>query len=139
MFKHILVPIDLSGRNARTLRIALGLARSSGARVTVLHVIQRVAHVPSRELRGFYGQLVSNSRRKLDLTARQFSRARVAARTAMVIGEPAREIVKAAEKRKVDLIVMGSHRIVVGRPGLGLGTTSYKVGISCPCPILLVK
>jgi len=33
-FKHILVPIDLSDRNARTLRVALMLASQSRARVT---------------------------------------------------------------------------------------------------------
>jgi nucleotide-binding universal stress UspA family protein len=63
----------------------------------------------------------------------------VAVRAIVVIGDPAREIIKAATARKVALIVMGSHRGMPGRPGRGLGATSYKVGIACACPILLVK
>jgi nucleotide-binding universal stress UspA family protein len=55
------------------------------------------------------------------------------------IGEPAREIVKTAATKKIDLIVMGSHKVAPGPPSAGWGTTSYKVGIFCRCPILLVK
>ena len=53
MFKHILVPLDL-GRNERSLRTARTLARQNGARVTLLHVIQRIEDIPAAELRRFY-------------------------------------------------------------------------------------
>jgi Universal stress protein family len=49
----------------------------------------------------------------------------------------AREIVRASGTRGVDLVVMGSHKVEPG--DRGWGTTSYKVGIACQCPILLVK
>ena len=39
----------------------------------------------------------------------------------------------------VDLIILGSQKIDPARPGQGWGTTSYKVGILCRCPVLLVK
>jgi nucleotide-binding universal stress UspA family protein len=35
-------------------------------------------------------------------------------------------------------VVLGSHRLGP-RPGQGFGTTSYKVALVCPCPVLLVK
>jgi nucleotide-binding universal stress UspA family protein len=139
MFKHILVPIDLSHRNERTLRIAVGLARITQSRVTLLHVIQGIAGVSTWELRNFYKTLERRSLRTLARAAKRFVDAEVAVRAIVVIGDPAREILKAATARKVVLIVMGSHRVKPGRPGRGLGTTSYKVGIACPCPILLVK
>jgi nucleotide-binding universal stress UspA family protein len=139
IFKHILVPIDLSDRNARTLRIAAGLARTKRSRVTLLHVIQGIAGEATRELRNFYKTLEQRSQRTLTRAAKQFVDAGVAVRAIVVIGDPAREIIKAATTRKVALIVMGSDRVMPGRPGRGLGTISYKVGIGCPCPILLVK
>jgi nucleotide-binding universal stress UspA family protein len=139
MFNHILVPIDLSEGNERTLRIALGLARNKRSRVTLLHVIQAIAGESTRELRNFYKTLEQRSQRMLMRAAKRFVDAEVPVRTLVVIGEPAREIIKAATARKVTLIVMGSHRVMPGRPGRGLGTISYKVGIGCPCPILLVK
>jgi nucleotide-binding universal stress UspA family protein len=36
----------------------------------------------------------------------------VRVRTAVVIGDPAREIVRAALARKADLVVMGSHKVL---------------------------
>ena len=50
MFKHILVPIDLSDQNARTLKTALDLAISNRARVTLLHVVHHVAKIPFKLL-----------------------------------------------------------------------------------------
>jgi nucleotide-binding universal stress UspA family protein len=137
VFKHLLVPIDLSDQNARLLDVAVSLARANGARVTLLHVVHRIAHASLREFEGFYQELRRKSRRKLEGAARRFTAAGVLVRTAVVIGEPAREIVRASGTRGVDLVVMGSHRVAPG--GRGWGTTSYKVGIACPCPILLVK
>jgi universal stress protein A len=139
MFKHILVPIDLSHRNERTLRIAVGLARITQSRVTLLHVIQSVAGVSTQELHNFYKTLAQRSQRTLARAANRFVDVEVAVRAIVVIGDPAREIIKAATARKVALIVMGAHRVMPGRPGRGLGATSYKVGIACPCPVLLVK
>jgi nucleotide-binding universal stress UspA family protein len=74
MFKHVLVPIDLSARNTRTLTIALEVAVQSRARVTLFHVIHRVANVPLRELRAFYRQLRVKSERKLAIAAAPFIR-----------------------------------------------------------------
>ncbi len=139
MFKHILVPIDLSDRNARALTAALELARQSRARVTLLHVIQSVQNIPPGELKGFYRELARASARKLERVARRFVARRVEVRTEIAIGEPAREIVRLAARRRADLVVMGSHKVRPGRSSAGWGTTSYKVGIFCRCPILLVK
>ena len=139
MFKHLLVPIDLSAQNTRTLTIALELAVQSHARVTLIHVIHRVAGVPLRELRGFYRQLRVKSDRKLAVAATPFIRRGVRVHTVVAIGLPALEIVKVAARRQVDLIVMGSHKVDPTRSDQGWGTTSYKVGISCQCPVMLVK
>lgn len=137
MFKHLLVPIDLSDRNARLFGVALALARAAGARVTLLHVVQRIRSSSPGEFRSFYRRLEQKSGRKLDTAARRFVAAGVSIRTVVVVGEPAREIVRASFARNVDLVVMGSHKV---RPGTrGWGTTSYRVGIMCQCSILLVK
>ena len=139
MFKHILVPVDLSDRNARTLRTALELAVQNRARVTLLHVVHHVANLPVDEMRAFYRRLVKTSEGRLQQAARRFAARGVAIRAEVCIGEPASQIVRIAGARKVDLTVMGSHKVAATRRSRGWGTTSYKVGILCPCPILLVK
>lgn len=139
MFRRILVPIDLSGGNVRTLRTALDLARTARARVTLLHVIQQVADAPVRELAPFYRRLVKASERRLTQAARPFTRAGCRMTTEVCIGQPARDILRTAARMRADLIVMGSHRVRPGQPSSGWGTTSYKVGLLCQSPILLVK
>ena len=139
MFKRILVPIDLSDRNTRTIDVALALARQDHALVTLCHVIQSVRDVPPGELRKFYGRLEARSTATLARVAKRFAACDVPVATAVCIGEPSREIVRLATGRRVDLIVMGSHKVRAGRWATGWGTISYKVGIFCRCPVLLVK
>jgi nucleotide-binding universal stress UspA family protein len=139
MFHHLLVPIDLSERNDRQLGAALALAEQGRSRVTLLHVIQHVRSIPAGELRSFYRQIERSSVRALDRAARRFAATGLLVRRLVVVGDPPRDIVRVAARRRVDLIVMGSHRPNPRRPGGGWGTTSYKVGLLCACPILLVK
>ena len=139
MFKHIMVPIDLSDKQGRVLRVTRDLASQSHAHVTLLHVIHHVPDLPFGELRGFYRRLVKASQRRLALAAKQFAAKGLPVRAEVCIGEPAREIVRVATAEKVDLLVMGSHTVKPGRGARGWGTTSYKVGLMCRCPILLVK
>jgi nucleotide-binding universal stress UspA family protein len=139
MFKRILVPLDLSRHNARALRTAAELARQSRGRVALLHVIARVEHVPLDELRDFYRTLERVARRKLDAAGRRLARRGVEARVAIVIGAPPHEILRYAVAQRIDLIVMASHRVNPARRSEGWGSTSYKVGILCQCPVLLVK
>lgn len=71
--------------------------------------------------------------------ARSFTSKGVEVSTQVRIGEPASEIVRATLRDAVDLVVMGSHKVKPGPRERSWGTTSYKVGIFCQCPILLVK
>jgi nucleotide-binding universal stress UspA family protein len=139
VFEHLLVPVDLSDRNEKTLRTARRLAERMKSRVTLLHVVQRIEGLPDSELDAFYRQLESKSKRTLDAQARAFARAKIRVRAVVLVGNPVAEIVRRAARDKADLIVMGSHRVRPARGERGFGTTSYKVGILCQCPVLLVK
>lgn len=138
MFDHILVPLDLSGKNRSQLAVAAELA-GRGTRVTVLHVIERIEDIPFAEVRDFYRRIARIAEKKLAATVVRFARRGVRVRTAVLIGAPAAEIVRYAAARGVDLIVMGSHAVTPGRAARRWGTTSYKVGLLCRCPVMLVK
>jgi nucleotide-binding universal stress UspA family protein len=140
VFRHILVPIDLSDRNERALTTAFELAASTGARVTLLHVITRVRGIPAAELRSFYAQLEAKAEARLRAVVSRHAQPGTDVRTAVVLGDPARDIAQWADRHRVDLIAIGSHSVEPGRgPQLGWGTTSYKVALLCRCPVLLVK
>jgi nucleotide-binding universal stress UspA family protein len=138
-FRHILVPLDLSARNRRALSTALQLARANRARVTLLHVIQRIADLPLAEVRSFYDDLRKVAHGKMTRAGRPFAARRIDVRSVVFVGTPAEQIVKYAAGNRVDLIVLASHKVNLSRSGRGWGTTSYKVGILCRCPVLLVK
>ena len=57
MFQHVLLPTDLSEGAKPALQVARDLARQNGARLTLLHVVQTIEHLPLRGLKGFYAQL----------------------------------------------------------------------------------
>jgi nucleotide-binding universal stress UspA family protein len=134
-----MVPVDLSGRHERALGAARRLAHERGGRVTLFHVLQRISGIAPGEFNAFYRRLVERSERKLRPIARKFAEGGFDVGTAVRVGEPAAEIVRATRRERVDLVVMGSHKVSSGGRPRGWGTTSYKVGIFCQCPILLVK
>jgi nucleotide-binding universal stress UspA family protein len=140
VFRHILVPIDLSDRNDRAVRTAFEIAESTTARVTLLHVTQRVSGIAAVELKSFYEQLKAKAQARLSAVIRRHAQPGTDVRGVVVLGDPARDIVRWAERNRADIIVIGSHSVEPGRgPQLGWGTTSYKVALLCRCPVLLVK
>jgi len=135
MFAHVLVPIDLSERSTRCLRIVEALPTK---RVTVLHVIQRVPGLPAAELRPFYARLRRRAEGVVERAAASLVASGLRVGHAVTIGDPAREILRFATARRADLVVLGSHQLGP-KPGQGLATTSFKVALACACPVLLVK
>lgn len=139
LFRHVMVPVDLGHRHERALGLALALAAERPSRVTLFHVVQGVSGLATGESEDFYRPLVARSEHRLRAAARPFIERGIDVRTEVRVGEPATEIVRATLRGAVDLVVMGSHRVRPGPRQPGWGTTSYKVGIFCQCPILLVK
>jgi nucleotide-binding universal stress UspA family protein len=139
VFTHVLVPLDLSPRHDRALDMAAAIARRDGARITLLHVIERIDHIPAAELRRFYAGLQRTAERRLARARQRLARAGVEAKAVVLVGSPARDVVRYAARRRVGLIVMTSHAVAPGGAPRRWGTTSYKVGLMCRCPVMLVK
>ena len=139
MFRHILVPTDFTARSRRAADIAGELAAAGRAKVTLLHVVERIEGLRPGELATFYRDLERRAREKMPPFAARLERAGLAPKTKVVTGNRVDEILRCAVAGGADLIVLGSHKVDLGNPGRGWGTISYKVGILSPCPVLLVK
>jgi nucleotide-binding universal stress UspA family protein len=142
-FKRILCPIDFSPSALQALGFALDLARQAGGLVTLLHVVEWLpedeprasAHFNVPEVRG---HMVDDARQRLRSLVAEESRAWCEIDDVIVSGRAHREILRAAQTRSVDLIVMGSQ----GRGGVGLvlfGSTTQQVVRSAACPVLTVR
>ena len=144
MFRKILVPVDFTEKNEAALEAALQIAlgRNDGdeAQIYLLHVIETIEHVEYDEMKDFYRDLENRSVAKLTrLEERCRAAGPVRVYHDLQFGKRAEAIVRYAEDRSMDLIVLSSHKVDRDHPALGLGTISYRIAIVARCPVMLVK
>jgi nucleotide-binding universal stress UspA family protein len=149
MFRHILLPTDGSPLSTRAAKIAVKLAKTSGARLTALHVIPFFQPPGFAEDVAVYPEIYSpaeykrateaQAARLLGKVGKLAQAAKVRCDVAMVNARaPWEAIVKAAKSRGCDAIVMASH----GRRGLGavlLGSETTKVLTHSKVPVLVCR
>jgi nucleotide-binding universal stress UspA family protein len=141
LISKILVPVDGSDNSFRALDQALFIAKSTGAAVTAIHVIDRppTVYVESQKL---LDELMSNYRKEsakiLDKSQEKAKEKGVAIDTVLAEGDPATNISGYAEKEGFDLLVIGSRGLGRFRAAV-LGSTSNKVLHHTKCSVLITK
>lgn len=142
MFKRILVPVDGSAASMNGLGKAMRLAKASGARLRILHVVDGIAFSRRHSMFTATAAKFRESGRKLlrEVMANLRDQ-KLTAESRLVenlTGRAAETIMKEAGKWKADVIVMGTH----GRRGfnrLMLGSDAELVARSATIPVLLVQ
>ncbi len=143
--RTILLPTDFSGCANYALPYAAAIARATNATIICVHVVEPIAPAV-----GYTGlaeplpiadiseQLEDSAERELPKLGECEECDGLNVEEVMVRGDAAAEIVRVAEEREVDLIVISSH----GRTGLGrilFGSTAEAVVRHANCPVLVVK
>ena len=137
---HILVAVDTSAENAVVIDKALEIARQNDARLTLVHIVEYTGtlyagDIPLPEDLDLDRRLAEQAEEKLQelIVQRQLGDIE----HLVEIGIPKREIVRIAEEKGADLIVIGSH----GRHGLQLllGSTANGVLHQAKCDVLAVR
>ena len=139
LFNHILVPVDFTEKNHAAIAVARQLARESGARVSLLHVIEFIDFPDDDEMSSFYDRLEKRSERELDNLLTLFADDDLDVTVETVVNNRCKGIVLYAVDNEVDLIVMSSHPLDPKKPTNGWATISYQVSALCHCSIMLVK
>ncbi|HEY4563792.1 MAG TPA: universal stress protein [Thermoanaerobaculia bacterium] len=142
MFRKILVPLDFTEKNEAALDSAAQIAGGSaqeGSEVTLLHVVETIEHIDFNEMSDFYRGLENRASAKLFALVERLKEKRVNARHEVLFGKRAETIVRYAEEKAADLMILSSHKVDRDHPALGLGTLSYAIAIVARCPVLLVK
>ncbi len=138
-YPSILLPFDGSEFSKKALERACQLSKLDGSEVTILYVIPRY-----EEMIGFFRtdsirRSLSSEAEKIVDGARKIASAQgISVKTEIREGQTADEIVKAASRLKKDLIVMGTY----GWQGINkviMGSTTERVVMDAPCPVLAVK
>lgn len=148
MYKHILVATDGSDVGSKGVEHGLALARSLGAKVTLITVTEPYPLYAAGDL-----AIVPNETRMTQFEEGRHEVAEgiltTASRNAQALGvetdtlhiadaEPAEAIIETAKQRACDLIIMGSH----GRRGIGrlvLGSKAWEVVAHGHVPVLVVR
>lgn len=139
MFKKILVPTDLSAKSKEPLSMAVELATRSKGEVDLIHVIELIPNTFFEEFEDFYAKLEKHAEKELALLTAPYQGQRIRINREIIYGNRVEEILRFAQNRQIDLIIMNSHKIDFDNPTHGWGTISYKVVALSQCPTMLVK
>ncbi len=139
MFKHILVPSDLTDRNRKAMDIAVEMALENKSVITLLHVVETVEEADSDDFKKFYKQLGARAERIFDKFITQYGQKGVHIEKQIIYGKRIYEMLNFAVEHQVDLIIMSSHKLDPENATEGWGTISFKVGVLSHCPVMLVK
>ncbi|HJY38663.1 MAG TPA: universal stress protein [Steroidobacteraceae bacterium] len=145
MYEKILVAVDGSATSLRGLDEAIKVAKSTGARLMLVHVVDELViatdYVPTAYSAPIFEALRESGARILAQAATVVRRADLSCEQKLVetlSGRVADEIVKQAGEWRADLIVMGTH----GRRGLerlALGSDAEMVLRLSSVPVLLIR
>ena len=145
MYQRILVPVDGSETATKAMVTALQMARDSGGRVHLVHVVEGMTPLAADPYGAYSGEVIEimrQSGRKILEDALQVAKAAgVPADTELFdnFGERLAEVVAdAATRFEADLIVVGTH----GRRGLGLmmlGSGAEQIIRLAPVPVLVIR
>lgn len=137
MFRTVLVPVDLTPKNRLAVEGARRVLADDGELILV-HVVETLVD-ETPEVEAFYRLLENKAREELSGLLELARSLGAAARSEILLGHRAEEIVRAAEREQADLIVLASHRLDPERPLVEGLTMSYRVALFAPCPVLLMK
>ena len=142
MYRHILIPTDGSKLAEHGVTHGLALAKSLGAKVSVIFVMEPFSEMTGRfiEAVATYAELRKEQATSvLDHAANGAKEAGVPCETIQVEnGQPHQAIIATAEDKGCDLIVMSSH----GRSGLSMlliGSVTNKVLTQTKIPVLVCQ
>ena len=143
--KNVLVATDFGEASETALVYGRDLARTFGATLHVLHVVD---DVPAKAISGegyavdfsdFQRAVEKSAHKKLDAIVRADDRRELGAKALLRTSTtPASAIVSYAKEAGIDLIVVGTH----GRGAMAhlfLGSVAERVVRSASCPVLAVR
>ena len=146
MFKRILVAVDGSKSSFNALDKAIELQKLMDTEIYLLCVykhhslfeaslsINRPAgmDIPDKVLSDYAREIVNHAKEKAT------EKGAVKVRGFVKAGRPSSVIVKFAQEKEVDLIVVGTRGTHSDKDGMLLGSVSHRVASRAKCPVLVV-
>jgi len=140
----ILIPVDGSKYSMEGVKVALEIAKGQKAEVHLMMVIPFLAgfdlELSAREAESINESMKRRGEEVLEKAEGMLQAEGVAAKTILMSSSsPANEILGVAEKKKVDLIVIGSRGMGGKATRFFMGSVASKVVSNAPCSVYVVK
>jgi nucleotide-binding universal stress UspA family protein len=140
-FRRILAPVDFSRFSDKTLKAAIDLAKAHRGKLFIVHVVQIPLYhnYPHPSLISQEKSMVKDAEEELELLLSKLSRDReVISDKVLRSGDAFQEILKEAEEKNVNLIMM-TTKGSTGLEHVVLGSTCEKVVRYAKCPVLVMR
>ncbi|MFL1466649.1 universal stress protein [Marinobacter sp. DUT-3] len=146
MFKRILVAVDGSSSSFKAMDKAIALQKLTEAEIYLLCVYKHHSlfetslsigrpegmDIPDKVLSEYAKGVVNHAKEQ----AKEQGATKI--RGFVKAGRPSSVIVKFAQQKEADLIVVGSRGTHSDKDGLLLGSVSHRVASNAKCPVLVV-
>jgi nucleotide-binding universal stress UspA family protein len=143
--KKILCPTDFSEPSFEALKVACELAQQFSSELIVMHAVQPVPTVSTGHMDPSTFNIPAYQQ-EMEVTANTIMQEQIAkrvpetisVRSLVLLGDPANQILRAAEDKKVDLIVIAT-RGQTGLKRLFFGSVAEKVVRHAPVHVLSIR
>jgi universal stress protein A len=141
-FSRVLIPIDFSAESTRALKTAANLGLEGGRNLLLVHVVGPIydlrdyGYGPVQRRRPDQG-MMRHARQRLQALGRRHLGPKRQWRCVVRSGTAPRQILKAAEEFRADLLIMPT-RGLSHAPATEVGSTAERVVRHAPCPVLVV-
>lgn len=139
-FRSILCPVDFSEHSRLALQYAVAVARRRSAVLRVIYVndpLLVAAAAAALHDRHFAKRSAHELQEFIDATVPSRDRTQMCVTSHVSIGNPPDQILKAADSRATDLIVLGTHGLT-GADRLFMGSTTLSVLQRSTVPVLAI-
>jgi nucleotide-binding universal stress UspA family protein len=140
MYNNILIPIDLAddGSWQRSFPVATALARAFDSRLHVMTVVRDIdAMLQAQYFAAGYERMVEEVANRLTALVQRQIPAEVRAGAFVAQGVIYHELLRSAEKLRIDLIIMSSHRPEM--KDYLLGSNAGRVVRHARCSVFIVR
>ncbi len=151
MYKKILVPHAGTPGGDLALKHAIHIAKTSSAKIIILHVIEEIQHPITFALGASEREDLLNSikeaneslRKEMEkvmvIHSQQCKDNNIDVEILVKIGDAAEIILNLVQKENIDLVVMSKRRKLKGvKKLLSLGSVSRKIVEHATCPVTLI-
>ena len=138
MYEKILVPLDGSEIAEVALPYAEEMAGRLGSEITLISVSHSAEEQDQQMFQLYIQKTVESIRERAERYLEKPSERVIQVKSAILVGNPAEEIVDYADRDDIDLIVMATH----GRSGIkrwALGSVADKVLSATEQPVVLIR